>query len=113
MAAAAEVLNDAGTVTMLVGCGAREARSEVLEVAKTLAAPMVLTLKAKDGLEYDNPYQVGQSGLIGNPAAHQALHQADTLFLVGTDFPYRDWLPHDKKVVQLDSVPNTSAAGYR
>ena len=78
---------------------------EVLEVAKTLAAPMVLTLKAKEGLEHDNPYQVGQSGLIGNPAAHLALHQADTLFLVGTDFPYRDWLPHDKKVVQLDTRP--------
>jgi pyruvate dehydrogenase (quinone) len=105
VAAAAEVLNDAETITMLVGCGAREARGEVLEVAKTLAAPMVLTLKAKDGLEYDNPYQVGQSGLIGNPAAHLALHKADTLFLVGTDFPYRDWLPHDKKVVQLDSRP--------
>ena len=86
-------------------CGARHARSEVLEAAKTLAAPMVLTLKAKDGLEHDNPYQVGQSGLIGNPAAHLALHKADTLFLVGTDFPYRDWLPHDKKAVQLDSWP--------
>lgn len=63
---------------------------------------MVLTLKGKEGLEGDNRFQVGQSGLIGNPAAHLALHQADTLLLVGTDFPYRDWLPHDKKVIQID-----------
>jgi pyruvate dehydrogenase (quinone) len=105
LAAAAEVLDDAGSITMLVGCGARGARAEVLELAQTLAAPIVLTLKAKDGLEHDNPYQIGQSGLIGNPAAHLALHNADTLFLVGTDFPYRDWLPQDKKVVQLDCRP--------
>ena len=103
--AAATVLNDADTVTMLVGRGARDARDEVLAVAKTLAAPMVLTLKGKEGLEGDNPYQVGQSGLVGNPAAHLALHQADALLLVGTDFPYRDWLPQDKKVVQLDTRP--------
>ncbi|MBX7450885.1 pyruvate oxidase [Mycolicibacterium sp. 3033] len=103
--AAAQILNDAESVAMLVGCGGRDARDEVLSVARTLAAPMVLTLKGKEGLEGDNPYQVGQSGLIGNPAAHLALHQADTLFLVGTDFPYRDWLPQDKKVVQLDSRP--------
>ncbi|MFN8225665.1 MAG: thiamine pyrophosphate-binding protein [Mycobacterium sp.] len=105
VAAAATLLNDGGRVTMLVGCGARDARDEVLDIAKALAAPMVLTLKAKEGLEHDNPYQVGQSGLIGNRAAHTALHEADTLFLVGTDFPYRDWLPKGKKVVQLDSRP--------
>lgn len=103
--AAAALLNDAEKVAMLVGCGARAARDEVLAVAKTLSAPMVLTLKGKEGLEGDNPYQVGQSGLIGNPAAHLALHQADALLLVGTDFPYRDWLPQDKKVVQLDTRP--------
>ena len=105
VAAVARVLNEADTITLLVGCGAREARNEVLEVAKTIAAPMIVTLKAKDGLEHDNPYQVGQSGLIGNPAAHLALHQADTLFLVGTDFPYRDWLPRDKKVIQFNIRP--------
>lgn len=103
--AAATLLNAPGNVAMLVGCGARDARDEVLSVASTLAAPMVLTMKGKEGLEGENPYQVGQSGLIGNPAAHLALHQADTLLLVGTDFPYRDWLPQDKKVVQLDHRP--------
>ena len=64
---------------------------------------MVLTLKAKEGLEHDNPFQVGQSGLIGNPAAAKAMDDCDVLVLVGTDFPYRDWYPTGKTVIQLDA----------
>jgi pyruvate dehydrogenase (quinone) len=101
--AAAEVLTDGRPVTLLVGCGARDARHEILELADLLAAPMVLTLKAKEGLEQKNPYEVGQSGLIGNPAAAKALDDSKVLFLVGTDFPYRDWIPTGKTVVQLDA----------
>jgi pyruvate dehydrogenase (quinone) len=101
-AAAAAIGADA-KVTLLVGCGARGAREEVLALAGALAAPMVLTLKAKEGLEHDNPYAVGQTGLIGNPAATDAMDDADVLVLVGTDFPYRDWIPSGKTVIQLDS----------
>lgn len=101
--AAAQALNDAGKVTLLVGMGARAARNEVLDLAETLQAPMVLTLKGKEGLEAQNDYQVGQTGLIGNPAAAQALDDADVVFMVGTDFPYRDWYPKDKIVLQLDT----------
>ncbi|GAA3066738.1 hypothetical protein GCM10020254_07930 [Streptomyces goshikiensis] len=64
---------------------------------------MVLTLKAKEGFEDDNPFQVGQTGLIGNPAASHALDHGDTLLMLGTDFPYRDWYPKDCKVVQIDT----------
>ncbi len=102
VAAAAQALNDAEAVTMLVGMGAREARKEVLAAAQALQAPMVLTLKAKEALERDNGFQVGQSGLIGNPAALHALESCDVLLMVGTDFPYREWLPEGKTVVQLD-----------
>ncbi|QYN18473.1 thiamine pyrophosphate-dependent enzyme [Amycolatopsis sp. DSM 110486] len=98
----AAVLNGADTVTMLVGSGARPARDEVLATAETLAAPMVLTLKGKETLERDNDYQVGQTGLIGNPAAQHALSHGDVLLMVGTDFPYRDWYPKGKTVVQID-----------
>ncbi|AKT51020.1 thiamine pyrophosphate-dependent enzyme [Arsenicicoccus sp. oral taxon 190] len=101
--AAAQALAE-GRVTLLVGRGARHARTEVLQLAETLQAPMVLTLKGKEGLEHDNPYQVGQSGLIGNPAAAHAMDDCDVLFLVGTDFPYRDWYPTGKTVVQLDAT---------
>ncbi|HEX4727968.1 MAG TPA: thiamine pyrophosphate-dependent enzyme [Jatrophihabitans sp.] len=101
--AAAALLNQAGTVTMLVGIGAQAARPEVLAVAERLQAPMVLSLKAKPMLEDDNPYEVGQSGLIGNPAATDAFDGGDVLLLVGTDFPYRDWYPTGKTVIQLDA----------
>jgi pyruvate dehydrogenase (quinone) len=99
---AAAAINAAGSVTLLVGQGARHARAEVLELAQRLSAPMVLTLKAKEGLERDNPYEVGQSGLIGNHATKIAFDGCDALVLVGTDFPYKAFLPTGKTVVQLD-----------
>ena len=65
-------------------------------------APMVLTLKAKEGFDDDNPYEVGQSGLIGNHATAIAFEGCDALVMIGTDFPYRNFLPTGKTVVQLD-----------
>ncbi|MER7730061.1 thiamine pyrophosphate-dependent enzyme [Streptomyces erythrochromogenes] len=103
LARAADLLNAASRVTLLVGQGARGARPYVLRAAEALAAPMVLTLKAKEGFEGDNPFQVGQTGLIGNPAAAHAFDGADTLLMLGTDFPYRDWYPEEAKVVQVDT----------
>lgn len=100
---AVAVLDAATRVTLLVGSGARDARKEVLELAETLKAPMVLTLKAKEALEHDNPFGVGQSGLIGNSAAAGAMDDADVLFMIGTDFPYRDWYPEGTTTVQLDA----------
>jgi pyruvate dehydrogenase (quinone) len=105
LTAAAQLINAASKVTMLVGMGAREARAEVLALAEHLSAPMVLTLKAKEGLEHDNPYQIGQSGLIGNPATKTAFDDADLLLMVGTDFPYPQWLPAGTPTVQLDVRP--------
>jgi pyruvate dehydrogenase (quinone) len=101
---AAELLDRSERVTLLVGEGARAAREDVLALADRLAAPMVLTLKAKAGYEGEtNPFQVGQTGLIGNPAAASALQDADTILLLGTDFPYRDWYPEGRTVIQVDT----------
>ncbi|MFD7754425.1 thiamine pyrophosphate-dependent enzyme [Streptomyces sp. NPDC059757] len=103
---AAGLLQRAERVTLLVGQGARAAREDVLALADRLAAPMVLTLKAKEGFEGDNnPFQVGQTGLIGNPAAASAMQEADTLLLLGTDFPYREWYPDGRTVIQVDTEP--------
>jgi pyruvate dehydrogenase (quinone) len=99
---AAELIDGAGRVTILAGQGARLARDELLGLAQHLSAPIVLTLKAKDGLERDNPYELGQTGMIGNPAARKALEHGDLLLMVGTDFPYVDWYPEGKVVVQID-----------
>lgn len=99
---AAGRIESAASVAILAGQGARHARDELLALADRLAAPMVLTLKAKDGLERDNPYELGQTGMIGNPAARKALDAAELLLMVGTDFPYVDWYPEGKVVVQID-----------
>ncbi len=99
---AADAINAAGSVTFLVGLGARHARDEVLQAAERLGAPMVLSLKAKEGFDDDNPYEIGQSGLIGNPATALAFDSCDVLVLIGTDFPYPEFLPTGKTVVQLD-----------
>jgi pyruvate dehydrogenase (quinone) len=101
---AAAAINAAGSVTMLVGCGARDARDEVLAVAERLGAPMVVTLKGKQGLEDQNPYEVGQSGLLGNHASAVAFDGCDLLLMVGTDFPYKEFYPDGKVVVQVDAV---------
>jgi len=102
LARAAERIASAASVAILAGQGARHARGELLALAEHLAAPIVLTLKAKDGLEHDNPYALGQTGMIGNPEARKALEAAELLVMVGTDFPYVDWYPEGKIVVQID-----------
>jgi pyruvate dehydrogenase (quinone) len=101
--AAANAINGGGPVTLLVGQGAREARAEVMTLAGRLNAPMVLTLKAKEGFEDGNDFEIGQSGLIGNHATAVAFEACDALVMLGTDFPYKDFLPSGKTVVQLDA----------
>ena len=99
----ADLINGAKKVTLLVGQGARHARREVLTLADRLSAPMVLTLKAKEGFDDDNPYEIGLSGLIGNPATAKAFDDCELLLMLGTDFPYKNFYPKGKTVVQLDA----------
>lgn len=103
LAEVVRAIDAAERVTLLVGMGARHARSEVLALAERVQAPMVLTLKAKEGLEHDNPYEVGQSGLLGNHASAVAFDGCDLLVMVGTDFPYTEFLPHGTTTVQVDA----------
>lgn len=102
--AIAKLLNDANSVTLLVGQGATGARTQVLELAEKLAAPMVLTLKAKAPFDDDNPFEVGQSGLLGNHASAVAFNGGDVLLMLGTDFPYKNFYPTGKTVIQIDRV---------
>jgi pyruvate dehydrogenase (quinone) len=105
IARAAELINSSAKVTLLAGTGAKHAREELLALAERLKAPVVLTIKGKEQLEHDNPDQIGQSGLIGNPAAQHAFDGCDLLLMLGTDFPYTDWYPKGKTVVQVDTEP--------
>ncbi|BAL91989.1 putative pyruvate dehydrogenase [Actinoplanes missouriensis 431] len=101
----AERINQAETVAIFGGIGAAGARDDVLQLADVLAAPVGHTLRGKESLQYDNPFDVGMSGLLGYGACYQASHEADLLILLGTDFPYRQFLP-GKNTVQVDIDPS-------
>lgn len=109
--AAVEAIAAADKVTLLVGIGATEARQDVLRLADLSAAPIVASLRGKETFEWDNPCYVGLTGLIGNRAAADAIDDADVLVMVGTDFPYREWLPTSATVIQIDT--NAAAIGRR
>ena len=100
--ALARAINDAEKVTLFVGAGARDARDEVLELADLAAAPVGHSLRGKEIIQYDNPHDVGMSGLLGYGSCHQAVFGADLLVLVGTDFPYDSFLPADVPTAQID-----------
>ena len=87
------------------GEGCRTARAEVLELAGLLHAPIAYTYRAKDVLEADDPNAVGMTGLLGWGGAHRAMAECDLLLMLGTDFPYRAFLPSDAIVVQVDDDP--------
>jgi pyruvate dehydrogenase (quinone) len=87
------------------GEGCRDARDEVLALAGRLRAPVAYTYRAKDVLEADNPSAVGMTGLLGWGGAHQAVADCDLLLLLGTDFPYREFLATDATTVQIDDDP--------
>ncbi|MFF2039431.1 pyruvate dehydrogenase [Kitasatospora sp. NPDC058170] len=99
--ALARALNSAGTVALFCGAGVRGAHAEVMAVAQALNAPVGHSLRGKEWIQYDNPYDVGMSGLLGYGACHEALHSADLVLLLGTDFPYDSFLPQ-ARTVQVD-----------
>ncbi|AZA12360.1 pyruvate dehydrogenase [Corynebacterium gerontici] len=98
--ALAEAINEAKTVAIFAGVGAVEAREELLELAEKLKAPIGHALRGKMGLQPNNPFDVGMTGLLGYGACHDAIHEAELAILIGTDFPYREFLP--KNVAQID-----------
>jgi len=100
--ALAERLNAAQTVTLFCGAGVHGAHAEVMALAERVHSPIGHTLRGKEWIQYDNPYDVGMSGLLGYGACYDASHEADLLVLLGTDFPYNDFLPGER-TVQVDS----------
>ncbi|HCT3317227.1 TPA: pyruvate dehydrogenase, partial [Corynebacterium striatum] len=96
-----QAINEAKTVALFVGAGVKDAREQVLALAEKIKAPIGHALGGKMYIQYDNPFDVGMSGLLGYGAAHDATHEADLLILLGTDFPYNDFLPKEN-VAQVD-----------
>jgi pyruvate dehydrogenase (quinone) len=101
----AELVDAAGKVTLFCGRGVAGAHREVMSLAERLKAPVGHALRGKEHIQYDNPFDVGMSGLLGYGAAYEAMHECDLLILLGTDFPYTEFLPADVRTVQVDVQP--------
>ena len=101
----ASLLNSHKKVTIFCGLGAREAHTEIIQLAERLKAPVAYSYKAKMAIQYNNPYEVGLTGLLGIPSAYHSMHECELLVLLGTDFPYTPFMPIKNKIVQIDIKP--------
>jgi pyruvate dehydrogenase (quinone) len=102
LARAAETLNGVGRVTILAGAGCAGAHDQLIALASALKAPIVHAFRGKEFVEYDNPYDVGMTGLIGFSSGYRAMEHCDALVMLGTDFPYRDFYPEGVPIIQVD-----------
>ncbi|MGW0703569.1 pyruvate dehydrogenase [Streptomyces sp. NPDC002867] len=99
------MIDEADRVTLFCGSGTAGAHAEVMQFAERIKSPVGHALRGKEWIQYDNPYDVGMSGLLGYGAAYEATHECDLLILIGTDFPYNAFLPDDVKIAQIDVRP--------
>jgi pyruvate dehydrogenase (quinone) len=99
---AADVLNGARRVTILAGAGCEGAHDELVALAGILQAPIVHAMRGKEFVEYDNPYDVGMTGLVGFASGYHAMEHCDALLILGSDFPYRSFYPEEARIVQVD-----------
>jgi len=101
----AKLLNSHKKITLFCGIGAAEAHDEIIQLAEKLKAPIAYTYKGKMAIQYNNPYEVGLTGLLGIPSAYHAMHECELLLMLGTDFPYTPFMPVKNKIVQIDIKP--------
>jgi pyruvate dehydrogenase (quinone) len=102
LAGLAELINTSKKVVLFCGIGCAGAHAEVISLAESLKSPVGHSYRGKPFVEYENPFDVGMSGLLGFGAAYQAMHECDLLLLLGTDFPYSKFLPTKPKIAQVD-----------
>src|SRR5215831_16597259 len=102
IAALAKLLNGATRVTILGGAGCAGAHAELIAVAGRLNAPIVHALRGKEFIEYDNPFDVGMTGLLGLSSGYHAMMGCDVLLIIGSDFPYQQFFPQEATIVQID-----------
>lgn len=100
-----EILQSSEKVTLLCGSGCAGAHDQVVALADALGAPVVHALRGKEHVEWDNPFDVGMTGLIGFSSGYHAMLDCDTLIMLGTDFPYRQFYPTDARIIQVDRDP--------
>jgi pyruvate dehydrogenase (quinone) len=105
LTALAELLNGAKRVTLFCGRGCAGAHDPLMRLAEILRSPIVHALGGKEHVEFDNPYDVGMTGFIGFSSGYAAMHACDVLLMLGTDFPYKQFLPTDARIAQVDIRP--------
>jgi pyruvate dehydrogenase (quinone) len=98
----AKLLNNSKKITILGGAGCAGAHSELIALAAKLKAPIVHAMRGKEFIEYDNPFDVGMTGLLGFSSGYHAMMNCDLLLMIGTDFPYQQFYPKEATVVQID-----------
>ena len=98
----ADLLNRSKRTTILGGAGCAGAHAELIELAGKLQAPIVHALRGKEFIEYENPFDVGMTGLLGFSSGYHAMMNCDVLLMIGTDFPYQQFFPKDATIVQID-----------
>jgi pyruvate dehydrogenase (quinone) len=98
----AKVLNNSRKITILGGAGCAEAHAELIALAGKLKAPIVHAMRGKEFIEFDNPFDVGMTGLLGFSSGYHAMMNCDVLLMIGTDFPYQQFFPQDATIVQID-----------
>ena len=98
----ADLLNRAKRITILGGAGCAGAHDELVELARKLQAPIVHAMRGKEFIEYDNPFDVGMTGLLGFSSGYHAMMNCDVLLMIGTDFPYQQFFPKEATIVQID-----------
>lgn len=101
----ADKLNKVSKITIFGGWGSRDAHDSVVSLAALLKAPIAYSFRGKMSLQHDNPYEIGMTGLLGLPSAFHAMHNSEVLLLLGTDFPYKDFMPDHVDIIQIDSRP--------
>jgi pyruvate dehydrogenase (quinone) len=102
IAALAKILNNSKKVTIFGGAGCAGAHAELIELAGKLNAPIVHAMRGKEFIEYDNPFDVGMTGLLGFSSGYHAMMNCDLLLMIGTDFPYQQFFPEKATIVQID-----------
>ncbi|MGO4305863.1 ubiquinone-dependent pyruvate dehydrogenase [Cupriavidus sp. RAF12] len=107
----ADLLNQSSRVTLLCGAGCKDSHAEVIELARRLQSPIVHALRGKEYIEYDNPFDVGMTGLIGFSSGYSAMKSCDMLLMLGTNFPYRQFYPEGVTIAQVDT--SAEALGNR
>jgi pyruvate dehydrogenase (quinone) len=105
LTALAALLNGAKRVTLFCGRGCAGAHDGLMRLAAKLKSPIVHALGGKEHVEYDNPYDVGMTGFIGFSSGYAAMHACDVLLMLGTDFPYKQFMPSGAKIAQVDIRP--------